>query len=221
MSELLDCIYLNNTIHDELKNTTAEEIMHGVMVSNMAYTLAKELGESEEFCKDVGLAGMLHDVGKLKLYRYLYGNAKDTLVIEQLKYVRMHPTFSHNILKREHFPDNIVKAVYYHHENYDGTGYPEKLRGDAIPKEARILRVCDVFTALISKRNYRDAFDEKSARDLMIEEVSNYDMKIFLAFLQYIHSEKYEGAELLRTRVTPILAEALPVFEREAVSASA
>lgn len=216
MSDLLDCIYQNDNIHDEVKETVKEEIVHGIMVSNLAYMLAKELKETDSFCRDIGIAGMLHDIGKLKLNRYLYVNNPDTLVIEQLKYVRMHSTFSYNILKREHYPENIVQAVYYHHENYDGTGYPEKLRGNRIPKEARILRVCDVFSALVSKRAYRDAFDEKSALEMMIDEVSNYDMEVFLAFLRMRHSEKYIGAELLCSQVTPLQMDVISVFEKEA-----
>ena len=218
MSELLDCIYENENIHEAVKDTVKEEIVHGVMVSNLAYMLCKELGEPDSFCKEMALAGMLHDVGKLKLNRYLYTEDAKTLVIEQLKYMRMHPIFSYNILKRERFPDSIVNGVHHHHENYDGTGYPEKLSGDNIPYEARILRVCDVYSALISKRSYRDAFDPQSALELMIEEVSNYDMEIFLAFLRMVHSDRYIGEDMLRISMTPIQTGAIPIFEKEAAS---
>lgn len=218
MSDFLDCIYKNDNIHEEVKETVQEEITHGIMVSNLAYMVSKELGENDSFCRDMGIAGMLHDIGKLKLNRYLYAKDPDTLVIEQLKYVRMHSTFSYNILKREHYPESIVNTVYHHHENYDGTGYPEKLRGNMISRGARILRVCDVFSALISKRPYREAFDEKSALEMMIDEVSNYDMEVFLAFLRMLHSEKYVGADLLRSHVTPMQTGAIAIFEKEASS---
>ena len=75
----------------------------------------------------------------------------------------------------------------YHHENYDGSGYPENLRGEDIPIGARILRVADVFSALVSDRTYRSAFDADIAVELMIDEVKNFDMEVFLAFQRVVH----------------------------------
>ncbi len=80
-----------------------------------------------------------------------------------------------------------MESILYHHENYDGSGYPENLSGENIPMGARILRVCDVFAALISDRSYRRAFDRETAVELMIDEVKNFDMEIFLAFMRIIH----------------------------------
>lgn len=167
-------------------------ISHGIVVSNLAYYVAKELGEDEEFCRDIAMAGMLHDIGKLKLCKYLYGRKKDTLKIEEMKYVRMHSTFSYNILKDMHYSPLILSAVYHHHENYDGSGYPDNLKGKDIPWGARILRTCDVFAALISDRPYREAFDIETALELMIDEIKNFDMKVFLAFQRFINSENFE-----------------------------
>ena len=80
----------------------------------------------------------------------------------------------------------------YHHENYDGTGYPGNLYGENIPIGARILRVSDVFSALISDREYRSAFDVETAVEMMIDEVENFDMKIFLAFQRVVHEVDIE-----------------------------
>ena len=82
--------------------------------------------------------------------------------------------------------------MLYHHENYDGTGYPANLYQDEIPFGARVLRVCDTFAALTSDRPYRKAFDFESAVELMIEESKNFDMLVFLAFLRVIHREDFE-----------------------------
>lgn len=167
-------------------------ISHGIVVSNLAYHVAKELGENEEFCRDIAMAGMLHDIGKLKLCKYLYGRKKDTLKIEEMKYVRMHSTFSYNILKDMHYSPLILNAVYHHHENYDGSGYPDNLKGKDIPWGARILRTCDVFAALISDRPYREAFDIETAMELMIDEIKNFDMEVFLAFQRFINSDDFD-----------------------------
>lgn len=164
-------------------------LVHGMCVSNLAYKIAKVLKFNEEKCYELAEAGLLHDIGKLRLSSYLYGRNENTLEIEKMKYIRMHSKISYDILKDNNYTDFILKSILYHHENYDGSGYPENLKGDDIPYGARILRVCDVFAALISDRPYREAFDVDTAIELMIEEVKNFDMKVFLAFMQIINSE--------------------------------
>ena len=95
------------------------------------------------------------------------------------------------------YSQTILNAVYYHHENYDGTGYPDNLKGKDIPREARILRTCDVFAALVSDRPYRSAFDIETAIELMIEEIKNFDMEVFLAFQRFINSDEFEKVKRL------------------------
>ncbi len=163
-------------------------MMHGVCVSNLAYLISKELGCDKIFCDKMAMAGIVHDIGKVKIYTYIYGNEDDsTLTVEKLRFIRMHSELGYDILSDEGFDDEILKAVLYHHENYDGSGYPGNLTGENIPLSARILRVCDVFAALISDRTYRKAFDVDTAVELMIDEVKNFDMQIFLAFMRVIH----------------------------------
>ena len=164
-----------------------EEINHGIRVSNLAYCVAKELVLGEARCRELALAGMMHDIGKLYVSGYLYGRDKDTLKIEEMKYVRLHPRLGYDELMRLDFSDFVVESVLYHHENYDGSGCPSNLRGEEIPLGARILRVCDVYAALRSDRAYRKALDEDSIMKLMIEEIKNFDMRIFLAFQRVIH----------------------------------
>ena len=96
------------------------------------------------------------------------------------------------ILKDRGYEDAILEAVLYHHENYDGSGYPKNLKGEQIPVAARILRVCDAFGALISNRPYREAFDKETALDIMVEEAKYFDMKVYLAFQRVSHSEEID-----------------------------
>lgn len=175
-----------------IREDLSDAIDHGILVSNLALELARELGMNQTFLKEIAIAGMLHDVGKLKLSKYLYGRRKDTLIVEEMKYVRMHARFSYEILRDRGYDEFILTSVYHHHENYDGSGYPDNLKGTAIPYGARIIRTCDVFAALISCRPYRKAFDVDTAMELMIEEVKNFDMEIFLAFQRVINSQKFE-----------------------------
>lgn len=166
-----------------------EELAHGTYVSCLARELARELGKSEEEQYKLALAGLVHDIGKLKLANYIYGEKKieSPLVIEEMKYVRMHSMLSYGILREKGFDEYILTAVRHHHENYDGSGYPDNLEGKAIPESSRILRVCDVYAALTSDRPYRKKFSEEEAMSLMIDEINHFDMQIFLAFERVVH----------------------------------
>lgn len=165
----------------------SSELNHGMVVSNLAYAVAEEMGLTKDQCYGLAIAGMLHDIGKLKLTGYINGQENDPLVIEELKYVRMHSTLGYEELKGQGYSDFILESILYHHENYDGSGYPSNMSGEEIPIGARILRVCDVFAALSSDRPYRKAFEMGAVMELMIEEVKNFDMEVFLAFQRVVH----------------------------------
>lgn len=169
-----------------------EEFKHAVQVSDLAFHVAGELGLDEEMCNEMSVAGILHDIGKLRLIGYIYGD-HDPLIIEELKYVRMHSTLAYEELLGQGYSDNVLKSILYHHENYDGSGYPANLRGDKIPLGARILRVCDVYSALRSDRPYRRAMDMDRAMKVMIGEVKYFDMGVFLAFQRVVHRLKWRG----------------------------
>lgn len=178
---------------DEMSNYLTEdlktEIEHGIVVSRLAGLLAKELKLDADFCHDIEVAGMLHDIGKLRASTYLYGGDDDTLNVEKMRYVRMHPSLGYKVVREEEYSDRICEMILHHHENYDGTGYPDNLIGEDIPFGSRVLRVCDVFAALTSDRPYRKSFDSQTAVELLIEEVRHFDMKVFLAFQSIIHKE--------------------------------
>ena len=173
-----------------LKFDLSAELNHGVVVSNLAYAVAAEMGRDEAFCYQMAIAGMLHDIGKLKLTGYINGQERDPLLIEELKYVRMHSSLGYEELKEQGYSDIVLQSILYHHENYDGSGYPSNLSGDSIPLGARILRVCDVYAALSSDRPYRKAFDVSTVIELMIDEIKNFDMEVFLAFQRVVHNNK-------------------------------
>ncbi len=174
---------------EDLKNA----IRHGMLVSNLAAMVAKELGEGEEVVRSVAIAGILHDIGKLRLTSHLYGRDSDTMLVEEMKYTRMHSQFSYEIAMEQGFSEDVAKMVYHHHENYNGSGYPDNLKGSDIPWGARVIRICDEYSALISKRPYRDAFSREVAFELMVEGAKNYDMDAFLAFQRILHSDEYEA----------------------------
>ncbi len=180
---------LSNEVNSYIENDMANEIRHGMCVSVLAGMVAREMKLDHNFCHDIEIAGMLHDIGKLRISNYIYGRNEGAMKIEEMGYLRMHPSLGYDILKEQDYSEEICRMVLFHHENYDGSGYPHNLVRDDIPLGARILRVCDVFAALSSKRPYRDAFSFDKATEMMIDEVKEFDMKIFLAFQNVIHSD--------------------------------
>lgn len=184
---------MGETIHEYKKKyhiirlNMAKEISHGISVSNLAFHIGRELKLSEDECHDLAVAGFVHDIGKMELWKYVFGHENETLTIEEMKYVRWHASFGADILRRMGYSEKIVKMVRHHHENCDGSGYPKNLTREDIPFGARILRISDVFAALTSNRPYRKAFDVDTAIDLMIEESRYYDIEVFLAFLRVVH----------------------------------
>lgn len=172
-------------VHDletPIQDSLGEAILHGIVVSNLAYFVGKEMDLPEEKCHNLAVAGMVHDIGKLRLRSYVYEEKGAQLNIDELRYVKLHPTLGYAILKEHGYEEEVLTAVLYHHENVDGSGYPNNLKNEDIPLGARILRVCDAFGALIANRAYRSAFDIETALSIMIEEIKNFDMRVFLAF---------------------------------------
>ena len=179
----------NSELIDYIVNDFKSGIKHGVLGANLTFALAKEYGMSDDEAYELKLAAMMHDIGKLKLSEYLYGRTNESLPEEEKKYMSMHSKISYDVLKKYDYSDNIMNIVLSHHECYDGSGYPDGLAGEDIPVGARILKVTDEFAALISDRPYRKAFDIDTAVSIMIDEVKNVDMKVFILFQRLIHED--------------------------------
>lgn len=199
MIERKKTFFSNNggELYENVINDFKSGISHGILVSNLSYQLALRLGVSEAEAYDIKLAGLVHDVGKMALSQYLYGRNAEGLSIEEVKYMRMHSKIGYDFLKKYDFSENVLEAVLYHHECYDGSGYPNNLKGEEIPLSARIIRIADAYAALISDRPYRKAFDDETAVDILIEENKNFDMRVFIEFQRLIHEpETLELIEL-------------------------
>jgi HD-GYP domain-containing protein (c-di-GMP phosphodiesterase class II) len=173
-----------------------EAIDHGILVANLGLRLSEELGFDNNFCSEIAKAGIVHDIGKLQISSLLYGRKEGVLRIEEIKYVRRHPTLGYNYLKEKNIgTEDFRNIILHHHENYDGSGYPDNIKGDLIPVGSRILRICDVYAALVSERPYRAAFDKNASMELMIDEVKNFDMNFFLAFMRIVHADSFKDID--------------------------
>jgi HD-GYP domain-containing protein (c-di-GMP phosphodiesterase class II) len=111
-------------------------------------------------------AGMLHDVGKIGVPEYIL-NKPGRLTAAEFELIKLHPRLSHDVLKPVASLQPVLAPVLYHHENYDGSGYPAGLRDVQIPLAARIIRIADTFDALTSTRPYRPGFDIERALQML------------------------------------------------------
>lgn len=127
---------------------------HSELVAYYATALAHELGLDRQDIERIRQTALLHDVGKLGLERSVL-QKPGRLTAEEWLDVRGHPTLSEHILRGVQRFQSLLPGVLYHHERYDGTGYPHGLLGDEIPLDARIIAVSDAFDAMTSDRAYR------------------------------------------------------------------
>lgn len=130
---------------------------HSERVGILARLTGLALGLDRERVQALEWAGLLHDVGKIGVAEQIL-NKPGELTASELKLMRDHPRIGHDMLKPVARFEPVLAAVLYHHENYDGSGYPAGLRGDEIPLDARIVHVVDVFDALTTTRPYRSQY---------------------------------------------------------------
>jgi putative nucleotidyltransferase with HDIG domain len=129
---------------------------HADRVSRIAGAIARELGITEREIEQIELAGLLHDIGKIGVEdRILMKPAR--LDPDEQELMRRHPLYGASILEPSAVLRPLVPIVLHHHENFDGTGYPEGLKGEEIPIGSRILIVADTYEAMTSDRIYRKA----------------------------------------------------------------
>ncbi len=130
---------------------------HSVNVGILAMTMASKHGLEEKLVREIGLGAFLHDVGKLMIPKEIL-NKKEKLTGDEFEVIKKHPEYGYEyVAKHDHIPPNALDIVLYHHENYNGKGYPKNLQDEEIPIGARITSICDVYDALITPRPYKRA----------------------------------------------------------------
>lgn len=148
---------------------------HSQRVADMSYKLSKGLGIKGIELENIHIAAHLHDIGKIGVPdRILNKNGK--LLSHEWEYIKMHPKIGCNILRKSNKLKSISKIVLYHHERWDGKGYPEGLSGLDIPLGARIIAVCDSIDAMMSDRPYRKAMSfEECINEIIINKGLMFD----------------------------------------------
>ncbi|MCR5268058.1 MAG: HD domain-containing protein [Lachnospiraceae bacterium] len=137
---------------------------HSQRVADYAVRIAKKLGKSEETRQIIYYAGLLHDVGKISVPLDVI-NKPGKLTEEEFDKIRIHPVSGYHILRGIHKDVRIGYGAKYHHERYDGKGYPNGLSGENIPEVARIIAVADAYDAMASDRSYRKLLPQKKIRE--------------------------------------------------------
>jgi putative two-component system response regulator len=155
---------------------------HSERVGTLAARLARELGMNDAECEVMKVAGQLHDIGKIGVPERLL-NKPGALTESEFQTIMTHPARGELICKPLRTVQSTLPLIRFHHERFDGRGYPDHLKGDSIPYGARVLAMADAFDALTSERSYRKTLTAEDALSILARETENglWDPKIFHA----------------------------------------
>ncbi len=173
-------------IVEGFENETGEHINR---VKEYVKIITNKLDVDQEYKEKIVSYSPLHDVGKIFIDKSILLK-NGPLTKEEWEEMKKHTVYAERILKHKRF-DVALNIAKYHHENYDGTGYPEGLKGEDIPLEARIVKIADVFDALTTERPYKRAFSFEEAIKIMVEgdgrtKPEHFDPKLLEIFVEEI-----------------------------------
>lgn len=136
---------------------------HSIRVAEYSREIARRIGLSEKAQDDIYMIGLLHDVGKIGVPDAII-NKPAKLTDEEYAIIKQHPSMGAEILKNiTEFP-KLGTGARWHHERYDGKGYPDGISSEEIPMEARIIAIADAYDAMSSRRSYRDVLPQDQVR---------------------------------------------------------
>lgn len=207
----------SNEVYDEMKDFTKEILKerdivtqmkrlskkddytfnHSLGVSMLAISLGKWAKFSQEEIFELSMVGLFHDLGKLRISNDII-NKPGKLSKEEFDEMKKHPIYAYDMLvETGDFNESILLGVLQHHEKLDGSGYPYKLKAYEICEYARVIAICDIYHALISKRSYKDKENPLRVADyLKKESFSSLDPKLTHIFLENV-SKFYVGSRVL------------------------
>lgn len=167
-----------------LESHDIETQQHCQRVAKYSLLLAETLGITcEDKLTDIERGAYLHDIGKIGVPDYIL-QKQDKLTDDEWKIIQTHPAIGKTLVENIDFLNGAVPIVYCHHERYDGSGYPNGMRGKEIPIHARIFSVADTLDAIITDRPYRKAMPLSSAKSIIVKErCSQFDPDVVDAFL--------------------------------------
>ncbi len=159
---------------------------HSVRVAGYSMALARAMGYDESRVDEVYQTGLLHDVGKIGIPDLIL-KKEGKLTTEEYGEIKEHTSIGGHILAAIETMGYLADGAKYHHEKFDGTGYPKGLKGKEIPEIGRIIAVADVFDALVSKRHYKEPMDVEAAKqEILRGSGTQFDPDIVQVFLKLL-----------------------------------
>ena len=163
---------------------------HSARVAKYSKEIARRMGKSEQEQEEIYEMGLLHDIGKIAVAESII-TKNSRLSDDEFQEIKEHPIAGFNILKTITALPGLATGARWHHEHYDGTGYPDGLKGNQIPEEARIIAVADVYDALSSKRSYSDVRPQAVVRaEIEKGKGTHFDPVIADVLLRMIDEDK-------------------------------
>jgi HD-GYP domain-containing protein (c-di-GMP phosphodiesterase class II) len=163
---------------------------HSERVTGLTQRLALAMGMNEEQLVHVRRGTMLHDIGKMGLPDNILLKP-GPLTEDEWEVMRQHPIYAYNLLKGIPFLEKALDIPYCHHEKWDGSGYPQGLKGEQIPLAARVFALVDVWDALLSDRPYRQAWTREQVIAYLQEQAGvHFDPSVVQTFLELIEQEE-------------------------------
>jgi diguanylate cyclase (GGDEF)-like protein len=179
---------------DETDQYSKDETL---VLSRVALGMAEKLGLEKKQADALELATRLHDIGKIGVPGSIL-RKKEKLTSEELAQVQRHPVIGRQLVEEAKQMKELISGILYHHERWDGSGYPEKLKGEEIPLTARVVGILDAYRAMRSDRPYRKALTlAESIQELRKGEGSQFDpvlTEMFIDLLQQIESKELKQA---------------------------
>jgi HD-GYP domain-containing protein (c-di-GMP phosphodiesterase class II) len=175
---------------DVIMNTLYEksnrELLHSKRVSGICTAIASKMNFSKEEIGEIQVAGLVHDIGKIGIDENILNKA-GKLTDDEWKEMKKHPEIGWRILSTANEFSEIATYVFHHHEKWDGSGYPNGIKGKEIPIEARIIQVADSYDAMTGDRSYRKPFSKEEAiEELLRCSGAQFDPDIIEVFVNQV-----------------------------------
>lgn len=190
-------IELVTALANALDSRDSSTANHSQNVARLSLEIAKEMNLPRHLYDVILEGGLLHDIGKIGVPEHILIK-QGKLTDEEYTLIKEHPVIGYNIIKHiSNFDKNgILNIVLYHHERFDGKGYPKGLKGEDIPLVARIVALADTFDAMTSKRVYRDKLDlDYAVQEIHKHRGTQFDPNVVDAFLK-LYKRKMNGLDL-------------------------
>lgn len=194
------CLYLANEIVDEIRCSQSMLVetvnlssydnytyIHSINVDILSVVTGIALGLTDHQLRNLSQAALLHDIGKTSIPKEIL-NKPDLLTAEEYEEIKKHPLYGYNLLKENDNISSVVRnAVYSHHENMNGSGYPRGLTARKIHLFAKIIHVADVYDALTARRSYKEPLNPADALEyLMAHSGTMFDKRVLEAFIRHV-----------------------------------